>query len=117
MNLLADESVDRQIVDWLRRNGHEVLYIAELAPGIFDEAVLEQANQLNAVLLTADKDFGELVYRRGQVHAGVILLRLAGVMPEAKAAILSTAIARYSSELIDAFSVVTAGTVRIRRKI
>ena len=37
MNLLADESVDRQIVDRLRRAGHKVRYIAEMEPGIADD--------------------------------------------------------------------------------
>ena len=40
MNLLADESIDKLIVDELRRNGHSVLYIAEFAPSINDETVL-----------------------------------------------------------------------------
>jgi predicted nuclease of predicted toxin-antitoxin system len=59
MNLIADECVDRQIVDRLRGEGHEVFYMAEMDPSIPDEIILERANQKNALLLTADKDFGE----------------------------------------------------------
>jgi len=40
VKILADESVDRQIVDALRRSGHQVLYVAEMEPGISDESVL-----------------------------------------------------------------------------
>ena len=54
MNLLADESIDRQIVDKLRQDGHEVLYVAELAPSEPDEKVLYRANSLQAVLITAE---------------------------------------------------------------
>lgn len=78
MNLLADESVDQPVVDRLRAEGHAVLSIAEMEPSISDEAVLTLANQRGAGLLTADKDFGELVFRQGRVSAGVLLLRLAG---------------------------------------
>jgi len=78
MNLLADEGVERQIVERLRQAGHDVWYIAEMEPGIADDVVLAQANASQALLITLDKDFGELVYRQGLVHAGVILLRLAG---------------------------------------
>jgi predicted nuclease of predicted toxin-antitoxin system len=117
MNFLADESVDRQVVERLRQDGHHVLYIAEVAPSIPDEAVLKQANTLEAVLITADKDFGELVYRQGRIHAGVILIRLAGSPPEVKAAIVAAAIHNHSTELPDAFSVVAHGTVRIRRQL
>ncbi len=78
MNLLADEGVDRQIVTRQRQDGHDVLYAAELEPGIDDNTVFEKANRIDAVLITADKDFGEMVFRQGSVRAGVVLLRLAG---------------------------------------
>ncbi len=63
MNILVDESVGQQIVARLRDDGHDVLYIAEMAPGVDDEEVLGAANEHDALLLTADKDFGELVFR------------------------------------------------------
>lgn len=117
MNLLADESVDRQVVQRLRQDGHEVLYIAEMAPSTSDEVVLERANALQAVLITADKDFGELVYRQGRVHAGVMLIRLAGVSLESKASMVSAVVRDRAAELVDGFSVVTPATVRIRRRL
>jgi len=76
MNLLADEGVDRQIVAQLRQIGHQVLYIAEMEPGISDDEVLERANENEALLITLDKDFGELVFRQKKVKAGVILVGL-----------------------------------------
>jgi predicted nuclease of predicted toxin-antitoxin system len=72
MKLVADESVDRQIVERLRHEGHDTTYVAELSPSITDEQVLLEANNRKAILLTEDKDFGELVYRLGRVHAGVV---------------------------------------------
>ena len=45
MNFLADESIDRQIVDHLRQDGHAVRYVAEMEPGISDDKVLDLANQ------------------------------------------------------------------------
>ena len=63
MNLVADEGVERQIVEQLRQNGHTVIYVAELAPSISDDQVLQQANERQAILVTVDKDFGELVFR------------------------------------------------------
>ena len=117
MKFLADESVDRQIVERLRQDGHEVLYVAETSPSISDDAVLEQANALQAVLITADKDFGELVYRQGRSHAGVVLIRLAGISLEAKAGLVSAAIRDRAVEMADSFSVVTSATVRIRRRL
>ena len=79
MNLFADEGVDRPVVERLRQDDHDVMYVAELAPSIPDEEVLREANGRSAVLVTADKDFGELVFRQGAMHSGVVLLRLAGL--------------------------------------
>ena len=115
MNFLVDEGVDRQIVDKLRQDGHSALYIAEMAPGIGDDEVLEMANEQGALLLTSDKDFGELVYRQGRLTSGVILIRLAGLPSIRKAEIVTSAIDQHSKELPNAFAVVTPATVRIRR--
>ena len=85
MIFLADEGIDRQIVDRLRDEGHFVQYVAEMDPGISDDSVLELANIQNALLLTADKDFGELVFRQRRASAGVILIGLSGLSAAHKA--------------------------------
>src|SRR4051812_13278895 len=106
MNLLADESVDGPIVDCLRQAGHKVLYIAEIAAGLSDEDVLDQANHDGALLLTADKDFGELVYRQNRVHAGVVLIRLLGILAEIKAEIMVESLRDHAADLPRAFTVI-----------
>ncbi len=117
MNLVANEGVDRAVVERLRQDGHDVVYVADLSPGITDEEVLQKANARSAVLLTADKDFGELVFRQGLVHSGVVLLRLAGLANVTKAEIVAEVCRDRTVELIGAFSVVSPGQVRIRRKV
>jgi predicted nuclease of predicted toxin-antitoxin system len=117
MNFLADESVDHPIVERLRDDGHDVLAVAEMAPGMPDETVLAQANQRGALLLTGDKDFGELVFRQHRVTAGVVLVRLAGVSAGAKAEIVSATIRDHGTELLHAFTVISPGMVRIRPRL
>lgn len=117
MNLLADEGVDRAIVERLRNDGHDVLYVAELSPSITDEEVLQRANDRGALLVTADKDFGELVFRQARAHPGVVLLRLAGLLNATKAEIVAEVCRDRSSELFRAFSVISPGQVRIRRAL
>jgi len=116
MNLLADEGVDGQIVAQLRLQGHTVLYVAEMEPGISDETVLERANAHGALLITEDKDFGELVYRQGLVHLGVVLVRLAGLVSATKGQIVADAITQHESETPNAFTVISPGLVRIRKR-
>ncbi|HEX7316419.1 MAG TPA: DUF5615 family PIN-like protein [Pyrinomonadaceae bacterium] len=118
MNLLADESVERQVVERLRHDEHTVLYVAEMEPGIADDVVLERANEAAAVLITADKDFGELVFREGQLSSGgVVLIRLAGLSSELKAQTVSAAFHEHASEFPNHFSVVSPGKVRLGRKL
>ena len=116
MNLLADESVDRPIVDRLREQGHEVAYVAELSPALSDDQVLQYANEHNALLVTADKDFGELVFRLEKAHTGVVLLRLAGLSAAAKSETVARVFRDHAAELVGAFSVVSSGALRIRPK-
>ena len=115
MNLLADEGVERQIVERLRRDGHTVLYIAEMEPSIPDAVVLERANQITALLIAADKDFGELVFRERRLSSGgVVLIRLAGLSAERKAEIVAEVFEERGSEFAHAFTVISPGRIRIR---
>lgn len=115
MKFWADESVDRQIVDRLREDGHQVWYAAEMEPGLSDEAVLASANEATAILLTADKDFGELIFRQRLYTHGVVLIRLAGLSPSRKADVVASAVRQYGREILHAFAVITPGVLRVRR--
>jgi predicted nuclease of predicted toxin-antitoxin system len=115
MNLVADENIDRGIVERLRADGHAVDWIAEVSPSVSDEDVLRRATSSGAVLVTEDKDFGELVYRRRLSHAGVLLVRLEGLDNVAKAEVVSQAVRDNSAELPGAFAVVSHDSVRLRR--
>lgn len=75
MRLLADENIDPALVAWLRTQGNDVLAIRELSCGAEDVDVLALANGQSRVILTRDKDFGELVYRHGLPVPGVVLVR------------------------------------------
>lgn len=114
MNLLADESVDQLIVDRLRRDGHDLVYIAGLSPSVSDDDVLRQANVQSSLLVTGDKDFGELVYRQRRVHGGVVLLRLFGLSAGLKANIVAEAFRDRGAEMARGFTVISPGIVRIR---
>jgi len=116
MNFLADENIDQQIVQKLRNEGCEVIYIAELDPGISDDLVIDQANEKQALLLTADKDFGELVFRQKRIYSGVILVRLAGLSPVMKAEAILTAIREHGGKFSGAFTVLSPGMIRIRKE-
>jgi predicted nuclease of predicted toxin-antitoxin system len=114
VRLLADEGVEVRIVERLRFDGHDVDYVAELAPGITDDEVLDRANSGQRVLVTVDKDFGELVFRLHRVASGVLLVRLSGLSSDDKAELVAGAIRDHGSEMPGAFTVVSPGVIRIR---
>jgi predicted nuclease of predicted toxin-antitoxin system len=116
VNIVADESVDGPIVVRLRQDGHNVSYVAEMSPGVSDDEVLDEANRQRAILLTADKDFGDLIYRQRRTSQGVILIRLAGLSAAAKAQLTAATIDEHSGEIPGAFCVIAANSVRIRRR-
>ena len=87
--------------------------IAEVAQGATDDQVLHRALTENRILITEDRDFGELVYRRGRSSAGVILLRFPAQTRRAKPATVLGAVTTLGSKLDGVFTVVQPGRVRI----
>lgn len=114
MNLLADENIHLLIIMRLRADGHSVGCMAGIAPGDPDTSVLAVADQHNAVVLTEDKDFGDLVIRDQMPTLGVILVRLNGFPPSERAEMISRVIREHENELLGTFTVITPRTVRIR---
>lgn len=117
MKLLADENMDASVIAGLRKAGHEVIAISEMEPGVPDETVLARANSEAALLVTEDTDFGELAFRLRLVHHGVLLVRLAGLPAPTKTSMLLRIIDVHEASLVGNFSVISPGTVRIRRTV
>ena len=118
MKLLIDENVDRLIVDRLRADGHEIWSINELQPGITDEEVLQKAVELSALLVTADKDFGELIFQKSSnPFFGVVLVRLSGLSAQRKAEIVSEAFRQHGLDFTRSFSVVAPGRIRSQTRL
>lgn len=115
MKILADENVDFPVIHLLRERGFAVWSIAEDDFGIIDENVLSKAVRMDAVLLTADKDFGTLRYKFGLPHRGVVFYRLEGYKPTEKAVLILDLFEKQGTDLINAFTVLTARKLRIIR--
>ena len=115
MRFLLDQSTDARLIPFLSTQGHDATRIASEYPaGLTDQAVLALAHAEQRILITDDRDFGELVFRLRQPHAGVIYLRLGEEADLAnKISRLSYVLTHYADRL-DQFLVVTAHRVRIR---
>lgn len=114
MRLLADECCDASLVSALRADGHDVLYALEAFPGAVDEQILDRAFSEHRLLLTEDKDFGELVYRLRRPVRGIILLRFDVVNRALKVPRLRDLLTYEKDRLSGCFVVLEANKIRIR---
>ena len=114
--IVADECVEYEIVELLRQEGIPVLSIMESYSGIKDATVLKIAVDQSALLLTEDKDFGELVFRLQLPHHGILLVRFSnGFDPDIKAQSVLKTITEKFEEIDNRFSVLDEHRLRIRK--
>lgn len=111
MRFLADESCDFAVVRVLRTSGHDVLAVTGVSPGADDEAIGQCAVKEQRILLTEDKDFGQLVYAKGQETRGVILLRFPAKTRAQIGRVLMELVNSRGEELVGKFVVVQPGLV------
>jgi predicted nuclease of predicted toxin-antitoxin system len=111
---LVDECIDAGTVAHLRAAGRDVMYMAEIAPMVSDVEVMMRAQAEGRILLTEDKDFGDLVFRSGQSVPGVILLRIDPAMHGLKRARLDAAINRFGERVVGRYTIVEEARFRSR---
>lgn len=115
MKIVADESVDYGIILELRKNGYIVSAIEDSNKGSKDEMVLKISLQENSLLMTEDKDFGELVFRLNKAHIGIVLIRLSGIDLETKNKIILKSLKENFETMKNSFTVISANQTRIRK--
>ena len=115
MKFLANENIPTATIKRLREAGHDVVSIGEEFPSIKDESVILFASVENRTIITFDRDYGELVFKRGiKPMAGVIYLRLQNYQPHEPAEIVLKYL--ISNTVFEGFfSVITDDSLRMRK--
>lgn len=116
MRFLVDECVGPTVARWLRENHHDAASAYEDCRGWKDERILEKAYAEGRIIVTIDKDFGEMIFRRKQPHAGVILLRCGFAGPAKKIAMMQKVLSLPGTKISGRFVVVTETGIRIAGK-
>jgi predicted nuclease of predicted toxin-antitoxin system len=114
VRFLADENIHADIVAWLRSLGQDVLYAAESLAGRADDDLLDLARRERRIIVTDDKDFGELVFHRRLAAYGVMLIRLSTPALEARLRRLREIWPAIESQAEGRFVVLGDRKVRIR---
>ena len=113
MRFLADECCDRELVLALRSAGHDVRYAAETDRGSSDSMLLEMSVSDDRILLTEDKDFGDLAIRRALPVVGVVLVRISSADASKNGRVVLV-LANAGERLSGSYTVIQAKKVRFR---
>jgi len=115
LKFLVDVGVSKKVERWLQNNGYNIKSVRDINPRMIDKEISKIAVSEGRMVITMDKDFGELVYNSGLPHAVVLLLRLEGARSDEKVKIVEKILERYSDKLIYNFCVFKDGQLRIRK--
>jgi len=113
VRFIADVNVEKPIVDYLSEDGYDIKWVPDYNCEILDEDLLNLANAEKRVLITNDKDFGELIFLQRRLSAGIILFRVKGQRVEDKVKLVKKLLDKYSEKILNHFIVMTKEKIRI----
>jgi predicted nuclease of predicted toxin-antitoxin system len=111
---IIDECTGIAVVHFMREQGYDVVGVSEAMPQASDFDILQCAVAEQRIVVTNDKDFGDMVFRDKRRHLGVLLLRLADDRVETKIRVLAAVLAHHADHLENRFVVATEENIRLR---
>lgn len=104
---MANVNIEKPIIDYLLKNGYDAKWVTNVNKRMPDNEVCSLANSEERVILTNDKDFGEIVFLQKKISRGIVLLRIKGQDSFQKIQLLSKLLDKYADKVINHFVVVT----------
>ena len=114
MRFLVDRCSGRRLTQWLEEQGHDTLDARDIGPDPGDRFLLELAASENGILVTMDKDFGELIHLHGRKHTG--LIRLPDARMTQRIALVEDIILNHHALEEQAMITIRSGRIRISRQ-
>ncbi len=115
LKFIVDECTGPDVAKWVTSKGYETISIFNSFQGSKDIDILTMANKNGYIIITNDKDFGEMVFKENLNHNGIVLLRLTNERSWNKIEVLEKLFSTNILELHGNFTVVTDKTIRIIR--
>ncbi len=112
LKFIADVNVEKVIVDYLLEEGYDVKWIPDYNCEMLDEDLLEMAKVEGRILITNDKDFGELIFLQKRLSIGIILIRIKGQKVEVKLKLIKKLFQNYRNKLLNNFVIITDKELR-----
>jgi predicted nuclease of predicted toxin-antitoxin system len=113
-NFIIDVGVGKSVEQWLTDEGYKVISIRSLNAEMEDGQIVSLALTEDAIIITMDKDFGELVYKEKKQHKGILLLRLDDAVANEKLAVVQSLFPSELENIKNHFTVYQNGKLRIR---
>src|SRR5215469_10333266 len=114
MRFLADENVSHLVIQRIRAGGFDIVSVSEAMSGASDKDVLDKAGAEERILITEDRDLGELVIRQRLEVCGMILLELDRLSNAAEAEAIADVISTHADKLPGNLVVLEPGRIRVR---
>lgn len=113
IKFIVDECVGSVVTKWLVENGYDAISVITDMKGAKDIAILNRAAIENRIIITSDKDFGDIVFHKKAHHTGIILIKLHKETSKNKIKILENLLGNYADQLINNFIVISETNIRI----
>lgn len=113
MKFLADVNIEKRIIDYLKNKKYDVKWMLEDNISLTDTEILDIANNENRILITNDKDFGEIVFRQKLISSGIVLFRIRGQNIEKKVELFNKLLENNKKDLYKNFIVISERKIRI----
>jgi predicted nuclease of predicted toxin-antitoxin system len=113
LKFLIDIGVSKKLEEWLRVSGYDIKAMRDIDPKAEDTKILSVAVSESRMVVTMDKDFGELVFKSGKAHAGVLILRLEDATGHEKIEVMKAILRDHEDKLYGKFCVFHSGRLRV----
>ena len=115
MKFLVDVGVGKGVEDFLKKSGFDIKTVRDIDSKAKDSEILRTAVNEKRMIVTMDKDFGDLVYRSGKRHSGILLLRLEAATGDQKVKVVERIIRIFKKEIRNKFCVYQDDRLRIKK--
>jgi predicted nuclease of predicted toxin-antitoxin system len=115
LKFLVDVGVSRKVEQWLVETGYDAKTVRDIDPKAKDAEILRLAISESRMVITMDKDFGELVYNSGLKHSGVLILRLEDANGDQKLEVVKKILRDFADKIQNRFCVFQDGRLRIKK--
>lgn len=113
LKFIADVNIEKPLIAFLLGTAYDIKWIPDYNCELTDHELLKMANAEKRILLTNDKDFGELIFLQGKVSSGIVLFRVKGQSVDRKVELLGNLLRDHADKLFKNFVIITEKKVRV----